>query len=145
MPLSDFVGLVPRTLTTSPPRILPPTNSLPPRRWPAGRTGIARGESGADGDFGGVRNALSFPGREAPGLKENAGRAGDLGFGPSFSVEIAKGGSWVSMADRGLRPVAREKDEGAEEDDGRAGKTKGGFGGGSVVLGETAGLATDAS
>lgn len=40
------------------------------------------------------------------------------------------------MADRGRRPVARENDEGAEYDDGRAGKTNGGFGSGRVVLGD---------
>jgi len=40
------------------------------------------------------------------------------------------------MADFGRRPVARENDEGAEYDGGRAGKINGGFGSGSVVRGE---------
>ena len=84
-------------------------------------------------------------GREAPGLKENAGRAGDLRLGFSPSVEITKPGSCESIADRGRRPVAREKDEGADEDDGRAGKTKGGFGGGGGGFGDVCGLAAGAS
>jgi len=69
-------------------------------------------------------------GKEAPGLNEKDGRAGDrkAGFSsPIFIIEAALKGS---IADRGRRPVAREKEEGAEEDDGRTGKTNGGFGGG---------------
>jgi hypothetical protein len=78
-------------------------------------------------------------------LKENAGRAGDLSFGFSPSVEIIKPESCESTADRGRRPVAREKDEGADEEDGRAGKTKGGFGGGGGGFGNVWGVATGAS
>lgn len=40
------------------------------------------------------------------------------------------------MADNGRRPVALEKDEGAEADEGLAGKTKGGFGRGGIVRGD---------
>ena len=45
-PLSNLVGLVLRTVMASPALILPPTNSLPPRLWPApeGLVGIARGD-----------------------------------------------------------------------------------------------------
>lgn len=110
--------------------------------------GIDRGESGADGDFGGIRNACSVAGgggKDAPGLKEKAGNAGDLELGFAASVAMTRTGSWESTADLGRRPVARENDEGAEYDDGRAGKTNGGFGSGSVVLGETWGLASDSS
>ena len=71
----------------------------------------------------------------APGLNENEGRAGDLELLPSPSVvEIINAGSCASIADRGRLPVALEKDEGAdEEDDGLAGNTKGGFGGGRAA------------
>jgi len=41
--------------------------------------------------------------------------------------------------------VARENDEGAEEDDGRAGKTKGGFGGGRLDFGDVSGLESEES
>ena len=139
MPLSDLVGLVPKTVIVSPSRILPPTNSLPPRRWPAAadRIGIVLGDSATekDGDRGGSRKAFSTTGsagRVAPGLNENAGRAGDLGFTESFLVATIKDGSMMSMADRGRLPAALDRDDGAEDDDGRAGNTKGGFGGGSV-------------
>lgn len=44
--------------------------------------------------------------------------------------------SWISIADRGRRPVAREKDDGAEADEGLAGKTNGGFGNGGIVRGD---------
>ena len=100
--------------------------------------GIDRGESGAGGDCGGTRNGLSRDGdKEAPGLNEKAGSAGDFNLGFSLSVvEITKAGSCDSIADRGRLPVARENDEGAEEEDGLAGNTKGGFGGGRVDRGD---------
>lgn len=73
----------------------------------------------------------------APGLKENEGRAGDLELLPSPSVvEIINAGSWASIADRGRLPVALEKDEGADEEDGLAGNTKGGFGRGRAARGD---------
>jgi hypothetical protein len=137
MPLSDFVGLTFVTVIASPSRMLPPTNSLPPLRCPrpAGRFGANRGEFGAEGDCGGLRNTLSNPGvggREAAGLNEKAGRAGDReGPFPSSAPDCE-----TSMADRGRLPVAREKEEGAEEDEGRAGKTNGGFGGGGFDRGD---------
>lgn len=148
MPLSDFVGLLFNTVTASPDLILPPTNSLPPLRWLMGRVGTVLGESGAEGDFGGTRNALSAgagEGRAAPGLNEKAGSVGDLSLEVSLSVVITSPGSWVSTADRGRRPVARERDDGAEDDDGRAGKTKGGFGGGGFDLGDVWGFGSDES
>lgn len=73
---------------------------------------------------------------DAPGLNEKAGRAGDLGLYLSLSTVASKDGLCVSIADRGLLPVARENEEGADEEDGRAGKTNGGFGGGAVPFGE---------
>jgi hypothetical protein len=138
MPFSDLVGLVLRTVTASPERILPPTNSLPPLRCEAGLIGIDLGESGTGGDCGGTRKGLSREGgNAAPGLNENDGRAGDLGMLPSTSVvEIIKADSCASIAERGRLPVALEKDEGAEEEDGLAGNTKCGFGGGRAVRGD---------
>jgi len=134
MPFSDLVGLVLRTVMASPERILPPTNSLPPLRCEAGLIGIDLGESGMGGDCGGTRKGLSREGgNAAPGLNEKDGRAGDLS--PSV-VEIIKAGSCASIADRGRLPVAREKEEGAEEDDGLAGNTKCGFGGGRAFRGD---------
>lgn len=70
----------------SPSRILPPTNSLPPLRcpWPEGRVASNRGEFGAEGDRGGLRNMFSgngVGGKEAPGLNEKAGSAGERAAG----------------------------------------------------------------
>lgn len=145
MPLSDFVGLVLRTVIVSPERMLPPTNSLPPLRCPVpeGLMGIDRGDSGP-GECGGLKKEASAIGAgdsDAPGLKENDGRAGDLGFPFSLSIAIDSPESFGSMADRGRLPVARENDDGAEYDDGRAGKTNGGFGRGSADFGDISGLA----
>jgi hypothetical protein len=135
MPLSDLVGLVFVTVMASPSRMLPPTNSLPPLRcpWPVGRVAANRGEFGAEGDCGGLKNMFSsagVDGTEAPGLNEKAGRAGDRGASFSSSVPAFAAAARGSMADRGRRPVALENEDRAEEDDGRAGKTNGGFGGG---------------
>jgi len=47
------------------------------------------------------------------------------------------------MADRGRLPVARETEDGAEAEDGRAGNTNGGFGGGTLDLGDASGLARE--
>jgi hypothetical protein len=75
-------------------------------------------------------------GMDAPGLNEKAGRAGDreagllpstLAVGPEFRG---------SIAECGRLPVALEKEDGAEEDDGRGGKTNGGFGGGGCDRGD---------
>ena len=70
-------------------------------------------------------------------MNEKDGRAGDLDFGLSASfVEIIKTDSCVSVVDRERLPVALENDEGAEEEEGLAGKTKCGFGGGNAVRGD---------
>jgi hypothetical protein len=86
---------------------------------------------------------LSGPGvggKEAPGLKEKAGSAGDRAAGLS-SPRLAGGAELRgSIADWGRLPVALEKEDGAEEDDGRAGKTNGGFGGGGFDRGDAWGL-----
>jgi hypothetical protein len=83
-------------------------------------------------------------GREAPGLNEKAGKAGD--FDPCLlSSALANGTVWRgSIAERGRLPVALEKEEGAEADDGRAGKTKCGFGGGGFERGDVCELEGDA-
>lgn len=77
-------------------------------------------------------DALLSAAMEAPGLKLKSGSAGErLGLsalGGLFSLKVERLG--LSIADCGLRPEAREYDEGAEEEPGRAGKMKGGFGGG---------------
>jgi len=134
-PLSDFVGLVLMTAIELPSRSRPPTNSLPPRRWPkpAGFWAEAPPALGVLGEIGGLRSIgdRGSDGKEAPGLKLNAGRA-IRPLGASKSSESRSNlGLGDSMADWGRLPVAREKDGGADEGDGRAGKLKGGFGGGA--------------
>ena len=129
MPLSDLVGLVFRTVMASPSRMLPPTNSLPPLRcpWPVGRVAASRGEFGAEGDRGGLRNMPSGPGvggKEAPGLNENAGSAGDRAAAFPSSRVTCGAELRGSIADRGRLPAGLPTNEGADDDDGRAGKTK---------------------
>lgn len=146
MPLSDLVGLTFVTVMESPSLIFPPTNSLPPLRWPwpPGLAAAVLGELGADGGNVGLRNALSgvrvVEGREAPGLNEKVGNAGDRGF--DFSISALESSTLIrgSIADRGRLPVALESEDGAEDEEGRAGKTKGGFGGGGITRGEDCGL-----
>lgn len=118
----------------SPSRNFPPTNSLPPRLWPApaGFAGIVRGDAG---ESGGLRKGCSGGERPSPGLKLKSGRADGLLFlisGLIFRFE-EDGRSFKSTTERGRLPVAREYEEGAEEivgDAGFMGKTKCGFGGG---------------
>lgn len=145
MPLSDFVGLEPlvKTVMASPSRMLPPTNSLPPRRCPrpCGRVGINRGELCADGDSGGLRNILSAlggSGKEAPGLNEKAGRGGGREAGFPLSTSTLGKASRGSIADRGRLAVVRGNVV-EEEERGRGGNTNGGFGGGGFDLGTTCG------
>jgi len=145
MPLSDFVGLLFVTVIESPSRILPPTNSLPPLRcpWPPGLAAAVLGELGAEGGNVGLRKAFSglrVDGREAPGLNEKEGNAGDRGFGFSISVFESSTAIRGSIADRGRLPMAQGEEDGAEEEDGRAGNTKGGFGGGWFDRGDVCGL-----
>lgn len=109
--LSDFVGLILKRVKASPERRLPPTNSLPPRRWPApaGRIGTA---PTVRGECGGLRKEWSgVGGRAAPGLKEKSGRAGDLDgrlspllAPPAANVLL----SCRSATEFGRLPVARE-------------------------------------
>jgi len=101
--------------------------------------GPVPGEPGADGGSVGLRNAASgarVDGSVAPGLNEKFGRAGDRDLRISKSVVAPNAIVCGSIADRGRLPVTREKDEGVEEDDddGRIGKTKGGFGGGGMCF-----------
>jgi len=126
------------TVMFSPSRNFPPTNSLPPRLWPApaGFAGIVRGDAG---DRGGLRKGCSGGERANPGLKLKSGRAEGLAF-LILTLEV-EGRSCKSTTERGRLPVAREYDDGAEEDDGDAGfmgKTKCGFGGG-LIRGECCG------
>jgi hypothetical protein len=68
----------------------------------------------------------------APGLKLKSGRA--MGLRDLSTLLGGMFGSWLcgSMADIGSRPVARDREGGAEVGDAmRAGKTKGGLGNGS--------------
>lgn len=150
-PKSLFVGLVPRTWMESPPRILPPTNSLAPLLCPApaGRLGIIRGDAGDDelgecGELGSVMSPSAAGEAGAIG-NEKAGR--DMGPGPRLSTsreardgrlatssEVRVEPSIVSnpaMLARGRLPVAREYEEGADEGEDSAGNTKGGFGSGA--------------
>jgi hypothetical protein len=83
--------------------------------------------------MGGVKRKLFSRSGDniAPGLKLKSGNA-DRACLSAFSAENPKLKLGVSMADMGRRPVALEKDEGADaEPGGWAGKTNGGFGGGS--------------
>jgi hypothetical protein len=75
-------------------------------------------------------------GKDAPGLNEKAGSAGDRETKISSSVSALGAVLRGSIADRGRLPVALETEDGAEEDDGRAGKTNGGFGGGGYDRGD---------
>jgi hypothetical protein len=129
----------------SPSRMLPPTNSLPPLRcpWPVDRVATSRGEFGAEGDRGGLRNMPSGPGdsgKEAPGLNENEGSAGDRAAAFPSSRVTCGAELRGSIADRGRLPAGLPTNEGAEDDDGRAGKTKCGFGGGGFDRGDAWGL-----
>lgn len=142
MPLSDLVGLVLVTVIISPERRVPPTNSLPPRRCPCPM--FLGDEAAGAGDSGGLRNVLSDGEVDgsAPGLKEKEGSATGEAGRASFSTSLPKARSAVSIADRGRRPVARERDEGADEGEARAGKTKGGLGSGAPDRGEVWALGT---
>lgn len=82
---------------------------------------------------------LSGPGvdgKDAPGLNEKAGSAGDRAAGRSSSRFTGGAELRGSIADRGRLPVALDREDGAEEDDGRTGKTNGGFGGGGFARGD---------
>lgn len=137
-PLSDLVGLVLMTAIELPSRRRPPTNSLPPLRWPclAGREGVARAErflGVAFGEMGGLsmKDAFESEGSEAPGLKLNAGKA----FRPGLSKASEDNPNdvlEVSMADIGRRAG----EQSMAGDGGCAGKTNGGFGGGNSARGE---------
>jgi hypothetical protein len=131
-PLSDLVGLVLITVIESPERMLPPTNSLPPRLCPwFDGLGIVLGDNGDAGVCGGLKKEVSGRGglKEAPGLKEKAGNAGDRAgrFSRVVASLVAIG---ISIVDLGRRPVAREYEDGADEGPDRIGKVNGGFGGG---------------
>jgi hypothetical protein len=80
-PLSDFVGLVLMTAIELPSRSRPPTNSLPPLRWPApaGRNGeaMAFGETGELGELKSSGDS-AWGDKSAPGLNEKLGRATGL-------------------------------------------------------------------
>lgn len=77
----------------------------------------------------------------APGLKLKSGNAGDREGLVSISIgRVGEPISRGSTVDRVRRPLAREKEDGAEEGEARAGKTKGGFGNGEFILGESWGL-----
>lgn len=134
-PLSDLVGLVLMTAIEFPSRILPPTNSLPPLRCPCptGREGDASGleEFGVTGGLRSVNDSGSG-GKDAPGLKLNAGRATLLRCLSLLLGGESNGTFWGSMADIGRRPLARVLVVGTWEGEGIwAGKTNGGFGGGA--------------
>lgn len=85
------------------------------------------------GEIGGLKSIgeRGSGGREAPGLKLKAGRAIRPPEYPKSSESRSNLGLGDSMADCGRLPLARDKEEGADEGDGRAGKLKGGFGGGA--------------
>jgi hypothetical protein len=67
------------------------------------------------GDKGGVKRqgVWGSGGRRAPGLKLKSGNADRLCLS-AFSAENPKLKLGVSIADMGRRPVAREKEDGAE-------------------------------
>jgi hypothetical protein len=105
--------------------------------------GIALGDCG---ESGGLKKGLSIGGDILlPGLKTKEGSGGTGGIPPLFSTPSPKPCSCASTVDRERLPVAREKDEGAEAEVGRAGNTKGGFGGGLAALseGDSEGAAPD--
>lgn len=95
--------------------------------------GTSLGDTGG-GESGGLSNAASGH-SEAPGLNVKLGSAGDL-LGRSKASPKGEDRSLISIAESGLLPVAFEKDDGAEAEEGLAGKTKGGFGRGGIVRGD---------
>lgn len=100
--------------------------------------GIERGD-GVSGDMGGLKRVVVVSAaRAAPGLKLKLGRAaGRPALMGAPTVSLFSAGSRGSMADRVLRPVALEKDDGADAG-ALAGKTKGGRGLAGIFRGEAA-------
>lgn len=86
------------------------------------------------GDIGGLSNVgvRGSGGREAPGLKLKAGSAIRPVECPRSSVSRSNLGLGDSIADWGRLPLDRDRDDGADEGEGSAGKLKGGFGGGAL-------------
>jgi hypothetical protein len=131
---SPLVGLVlikPRPVPEIP---SPPINSLPPLLCPTGRDGMVLAELGELGDCGGL--AIPVPAWEdAVGLKLKVGNGGgrDRPARLSLSRPNPVAPSCSSYADIGLRPVALEYEDGAE-DALRGGNTNGGLGVGPELL-----------
>jgi hypothetical protein len=96
--------------------------------------------SGRTGDFCGGSLEASSGLNCAAGLKLNSGRRADERR--ARLLELARASfCWRSINDRGRRPpVALDSDEGADAGVCRAGKTKGGFGGGGRERGDCCGL-----
>lgn len=131
---SPLVGLVlikPKPVPVTP---SPPINSLPPLLCPPGRDGIFLAETGELGDCGGLAIADPLL-EEAVGLKLKLGNGGGRRRPALSSLTRPKpeAPSRNSSADIGLRPVALEYEDGAE-DALRAGNTNGGFGVGPELL-----------
>ena len=131
---SPLVGLVLIKPSPVPEIPSPPINSLPPLLCPPGRDGIFLAEPGELGDCGG----LAIPElalEDAVGLKLKLGNGGgrDRPVPLSLSRPNPDAPSCSSYADIGLRPVALEYEDGAE-DALRAGNTKGGLGVGPELL-----------
>lgn len=109
----------------------PPMNSLPPRRCPPERGAIGILARVEEGDSGGLFVPDSRF-KDSDGLNEKLGsccgpdlRAVLAPSAPTFNIDPNPEGS---IADNGLLPVALEKDNGADDDTSRAGKTNGGLG-----------------
>lgn len=104
---SFFGGLVLMTAIVLPSRRRPPTNSLPPLLcpWPMGRLAADPGMGLAElGEWGGLRKARESGGREAPGLKLNAGSAACRELSTAMLRDLV----CISTADRGRLRLAIE-------------------------------------
>lgn len=131
---SPLVGLVLIKPSPVPDFPSPPINSLPPLLCPPGRDGMFLAEPGELGDCGGL--AIADPSfDDAVGLKLKLGNGGgkDRPAPVSLSRLNPDAPSCSSYADIGLRPVALEYEDGAE-DAWRAGNTNGGLGVGPELL-----------
>lgn len=131
---SPLVGLVLIKPNPVPEIPSPPINSLPPLLCPPGRDGMVLAEAGEVGDCGGLAiPALAW--EDAVELKLKLGNGGgrDRPILLSLSRPNPFAPSRSSYADIGLRPVALEYEDGAE-DALRGGNTNGGLGVGPELL-----------
>lgn len=130
--MSRFVGLVLRSVPV-PVVPSPPINSLPPRRCPPGLVGIDIAGDVGEFEGRGLVNCdlLIEVGETPPKLKlgRGGGRFRTTRIPSSVLVNCS------TLGDPIARRLPRDMEDGAEEVDCRAGKTKGGLGRGPGLAG----------